>query len=106
MKLAAARALALALPEVIEADHHGRASFRVRGKIFATVPDDDHLNVMLSAEAIDIALQRAPAACTALRWGQRLAGVQVVLAKIKPTQLTELLDEAWRGKAPRALVPR
>ena len=34
-----ARQLALALPEATEQDHHGMASFRVRGKIFATVPD-------------------------------------------------------------------
>jgi hypothetical protein len=31
-----ARELALALPEAVEQDHHGRPSFRVAGKIFAT----------------------------------------------------------------------
>jgi len=31
-----ARELALALPESVEHDHHGRPSFRVAGKIFAT----------------------------------------------------------------------
>src|ERR1700761_1828525 len=31
------RRLALALPEVVEADHHGMPSFRVRGKIFSTI---------------------------------------------------------------------
>lgn len=30
--------LALALPEVTEADHHGIISFRIAGRIFATVP--------------------------------------------------------------------
>ena len=36
-----ARRLALALPEAVEQDHHGRPAFRVGGKIFATlqVPD-------------------------------------------------------------------
>ena len=32
-----ARSLALGLPETIEQDHHGRPSFRVAGKIFATL---------------------------------------------------------------------
>jgi hypothetical protein len=32
-----ARSLALVLPEAIEQDHHGRPSFRVGGKIFATL---------------------------------------------------------------------
>ena len=31
-----ARRLALALPDAVEEDHHGRPSFRVGGKIFAT----------------------------------------------------------------------
>ena len=45
--LAAARRLALSFPEATEQDHHGMPSFRVDGKIFATVPDDRHLHVML-----------------------------------------------------------
>ena len=32
-----ARQLALDLPEAVEQDHHGRPSFRVAGKIFATL---------------------------------------------------------------------
>ena len=32
-----ARAIALALPEAVEQDHHGRPSFRVAGRIFATL---------------------------------------------------------------------
>jgi len=41
--LAQARSLALSLPEATEQDHHGMPSFRVRGKIYATVPDDEHI---------------------------------------------------------------
>jgi hypothetical protein len=41
-----ARALALGLPEAVEQDHHGRPSFRVANKIFATQWDEDHMNVM------------------------------------------------------------
>jgi hypothetical protein len=34
------RRLALALPEAVEADHHGMPSFRVAGKIFCTIHQD------------------------------------------------------------------
>jgi predicted DNA-binding protein (MmcQ/YjbR family) len=34
------RRLALALPETVEADHFGLPSFRVRGKIFSTIHQD------------------------------------------------------------------
>jgi ubiquinone/menaquinone biosynthesis C-methylase UbiE len=43
------RAVALALPEAIEQEHHGRASFRVAGKIFATLWDTGHANLMRRA---------------------------------------------------------
>lgn len=44
-ELGEARAFALALPGAEEADHWGNPSFRVGGRIFATVPDPGHLNV-------------------------------------------------------------
>jgi hypothetical protein len=46
------RQLALALPEAIEEDHHSRPSFRVGGKIFATLWDESHMNVMLDEGGI------------------------------------------------------
>lgn len=36
------RRLALALPEAIEADHHGVPSFRAGGKIFCTIRPERH----------------------------------------------------------------
>ena len=44
-----ARRLALALPNAVEQDHHGRPSFRVGGKIFATIWDERTMNVMVRA---------------------------------------------------------
>lgn len=43
---------ALRLPEVAEQAHHGILSLRVGGRIFATVPDDTHLRVMVDESAI------------------------------------------------------
>ena len=71
--LARARKIALGLPEATEQDHHGMASFRVRGKIFATVPDDTHLRVMVDEMEIRAAAAADPDACQELYWGKRLA---------------------------------
>ncbi len=99
-----ARSLALALPEATEQDHHGRPSFRVAGKIFATLWDGEHLNVMLDEAGIRTAVADDPAACAEVYWGKRLAAVRVALPAVEPAGLAELLTDAWEGKAPARLV--
>jgi hypothetical protein len=98
-----AAALALALPEAIEADHHGRPSFRVGKRIFATLPDETHMNVMLDEPGIRTAVQAQPAACAERWWGKRLSAVQVDLGRADLALLSELLADAWEGKAPARL---
>lgn len=99
-----ARAFALQLPEAVEQDHHGRPSFRVAGKIFATQPDRDHFNVMLDEGGILMAVQTYPGACSEVRWGKRLAAVRVDLREVAPELLAELLEEAWELRAPKHLL--
>ena len=65
-----ARSLALELPEAVEQDHHGRPSFRVGGKIFATLWDAEHMNVMLDEGGIVMAVQEHPDACSEVMVGQ------------------------------------
>src|SRR5437660_9702778 len=96
-----ARRIALALPEAVEQDHHGRASFRVAGRIFATLWDEGHMNVMLGEPGIHTSVQANPAACRELWWGKRLRGVQVDLARADETLARELLADAWEQKAPK-----
>lgn len=98
-----ARALALALPDTEERDHHGRPSFRVRGRIFATLWDGEHMNVMLDEEGIRTQVQRDPHTCAEVWWGRRLAAVRVTLARTGTDQLRELLADAWERRAGRAL---
>ena len=74
-----ARSLALALPEAVELDHHGRPSFRVGGRIFATLWSERQLNVMLDEGGVLTATQAAPDVCREIRWGTRLAAVGVAL---------------------------
>jgi hypothetical protein len=106
VELSDARRLALALPEAHEAPHHEISSFRVEQKIFATVPDGEHLNVMLGPDETERAVASAPAACEELWWGKSLAGVRVTLARIEPGLLAELLAQAWRRRAPRRLLAK
>jgi|SRR5215210_2720427 len=101
-----ARELALALPEVIEQDHHGRPSFRVGGKIFATQWDPEHVNVMLDEDGIRTAIQDEPETCEDVWWGKRLAAVRVDLRRTTAEALTNLLADAWEQRAPKRLLRR
>jgi len=100
-----ARAVALSMPEAIEQDHHGRPSFRVGGKIFATLGNDDRMNVMLDEGGILTAVESAPECCEQVWWGKRLAAVGVTLSRVEPEFLRELLSDASEDKAPRRLSP-
>jgi len=99
---AEARKLALNLPEAVEQDHHGRPSFRVGGRIFATLWSDDRMNVMVDEDGIRTAVEHAPETCEPVWW--RLAAVAVTLSTVDRSFLDELLTDAWEGKAPRRLL--
>ena len=98
-----ARELALALPEAVEQDHHGRPSFRVAGRIFATQWDESHMNVMLDEGGILTAVQTEPETCEEVWWGKRRAAVRVDLGRVDAQTLASLLADAWEGKAPKRL---
>src|SRR5262245_4721208 len=106
VKIGAVRRLALSLPEASEKGHHGMPSFRIGDKIFATVPDNEHLHVMVGPDEVELAVRTAPDAFEELWWGKQLAGVRVNLAAADLDLLTLLLNEAWRRKAPRRLTRR
>ncbi|RBY92232.1 hypothetical protein DQ244_08035 [Blastococcus sp. TBT05-19] len=95
------RALALALPEVTEGDHHGRNAFRLGARVLATQWTDTQLNVMLD-ESTARAVDGGP--CALLWWGTQLSGVRVDLATATPHLVAELLEEAWARRAPARLL--
>jgi hypothetical protein len=98
-----ARRLALALPGAVEQDHHGRPSFRIGGKIFATLWDAGHMNVMLDGDGILTAVHAHPGDCEEVYWGKRLAAVRVDLGQAEPRLLQSLLEDAWETKSGRPL---
>jgi hypothetical protein len=102
MRAEDARRLALALPEAVEQDHHGRPSFRVAGRIFATLWDGRTMNVMVDEPRIHTAVAEHPDWCSERYWGKRLAAVAVDLTRAPEHELRELLTDAWERKSGRA----
>jgi hypothetical protein len=94
-----ARRLALSLPDAVEADHHGRPSFRVSGRIFATLWDGDHMNVMVDEPGILTAVQAHPEVCAEVWWGKRLSAVRLTLSAATPALLADLLADAHERKS-------
>jgi hypothetical protein len=99
-----ARRLALALPEAREQGHHGRPSFRVAGKIFATIWDERTMNVMVDGPGIRTAVAEHPDWCSERYWGRRLAAVAVDLLRAPEREVCELLTDAWEEKAGRPVA--
>ena len=85
---------------------HGKPSFRVGGKIFATLWNEGRVNVMVDEGGIRTAIAAAPEACEEVWRGKRLAAVGVALARVERDHLGELLEDAWEQKAPKRLLPR
>jgi hypothetical protein len=99
------RRLALALPEAHEEPHFERTSFRVGSSIFATLPPDAAtLNVLLGEPEARASAEEAPDVVELLWWGRKLSGVQVFLEQADEGLVRELLEDAWRRRAPRRLV--
>jgi hypothetical protein len=95
---------ALALPEAMEQPHFDYASFRVAGKIFATVPPDGrHLHVFLDESRRERALALHGAFVEKLWWGGKVVGVRVDLAAADAHVVDELVRQAWARKAPKRL---
>jgi hypothetical protein len=93
------------LPGTHEAPHFDLTSFRVGTKIFATTPADGvRLRIMVDESEILACVAEDPAVFRELWWGKSLAGLEVLLAAADPARVAELLEEAWRRKAPKRLL--
>lgn len=107
MRLDTARRFALSLPETTEEPHFEKSSFRVRGKIFATVPEGGRaLHVQADPMEIDALVASSPEAFEPIVWGKRVMSdwVRVTLAAAPRDIVCDLLEDAWRRKAPRRVV--
>lgn len=97
------RKAALALPEVEEGTHFGMPAFKVRGKGFASLTNDDFVQLAMTEQLADEALALFPAAQRLTRSGKSI-GIRVPLATINGKELDSLVEKSWSSKAPAALA--
>ncbi len=105
MQFSTLRKFVMALPEVTEEPHHHFGSFRVRGKIFVTVPpEQEYIHVFVSEQQREQALALYPAFAERLLWGGKVVGIRVTLAAASVAAVKLLVRQAWESKAPKALL--
>lgn len=100
------RRLALALPEAAEADHFGAPSFRVKGKIFATLGETaERLTVKLDPEDRHNLEQAHPGVVEAVAgyWG-RSGWTLVDYGAADEALVMMLLKMSWSRVAPKRLL--
>jgi hypothetical protein len=101
------RRIALEFPEALESAHMNHPDFRVRGKIFATLPspDGDRGMVKLTPDQQQTFVRTEPAVFTPVKggWGRRGA-TSVLLEKADEAGVRQALIIAWRNVAPKKLA--
>ena len=101
------RRIALALPEVYEADHHGMASFRVNKKVFSTLREAPRMMVKLDPED-QLNLSAAhPGVIEPVPgyWG-RNGSTMVSFDQLDEALVATLLKMAWSSVAPKRLLAK
>jgi len=107
VRLGDVRKFALSLPETTEEPHFEAASFRVRGKIFATIPSGGkQLRIFVEPAEVEALLAEDASTYEPVIWGKRAVpgAVCVNLRAAAPAQVRELLEEAWRMRAPKRAI--
>jgi hypothetical protein len=107
VRLETARRFALSLPETTEEPHFEKSSFRVKGKIFATVPEGGkHLHVYVAGDEAHALVAEDPDAYEEIVWGKRSRSdwIRITLAAADRQQVCELLEDGWRAKAPKRVL--
>ena len=107
MRLGDVRKFELSLPETTEEPHFEAASFRVRRKIFATIPPGGkQLRIFIEPAEVEALLAEDASTYEPVIWGKRVVpgAVCVNLRAAPPAQVRELLEEAWRMRAPKRAI--
>jgi hypothetical protein len=101
------RELVARLPGAQEGAHHGHPDFRVQKKIFATLSEaEDRAALRLTQlEARELA-QRQPRAFRLVSDREPYAWVSVLLEEVAEDEFGDLLEEAWRQRAPQDVAVR
>lgn len=106
--VAAARQLALSLPETEEKSHFETPDFRVKNKIFATIKADKQL-MMVKLSAVDqsVFCSFDTTVIYPVPGGWGLQGATYIeLKKVKKAMLLDALTTAWKQVAPKKMVAK
>lgn len=98
------RRIALELPAAIEKSHFGKADFRVRDRIFASLPGNGCAVVKLTRDQQEMLCGSEPAIFQPVNggWG-RQGWTRISLVAADEPTLTSALAMAWRNTAPAPL---
>lgn len=98
------RRIALSMPAAEEKCHFGKADFRVRNKIFASLPDPGHAVIKLTPHEQALLTDLEPSIFAPVNggWG-RQGWTRLTLAATDEATLRSALTMAWRNVAPAAL---
>lgn len=100
MRFATVRKHALSLASVTEEPHHTFSSFRVRGRIFVTVPPGEAaIHVFVDEEDRERALAMYPEWATKLMWGRKALGVRIELAAAPAAAVKTLVLRAHEARS-------
>ena len=100
------RSYAMSLPDVVEKPHFRLPAFRVADKLFVQVEKGDtHAVVCVGqAEAERTTAGNPDIFSPVWRNGTFFVGLRVDLTGVTPAQMRELIELAWRSRAPKRLV--
>jgi hypothetical protein len=98
--------LALRFPGVEESTSYGTPAIKVRGKLMARMRTDPDALVLRVADLgeREALLQGEPGAFFTIPHYDGYPMVLVRLDAVDPAQLAELVEDAWRLRAPKRLV--
>jgi len=99
------RKAALAMPEAAEKSHFGKADFRVRNRIFASLPDATAAVINLTREQQEMLTGAEPGLFAVIPggWGAR-GWTGLLLENCDEATLQSALWMGWRNAAPHKLL--
>jgi hypothetical protein len=107
MKIDSVRKHAMSLEAVTEEPHHNYSSFRVRGKIFVTIPpDEDYIHVFVNEEDREPALAMYPEFVEKLLWGSKALGLRVHLLPAPTAVVKALVTKAYETRVMKDAGPK
>jgi hypothetical protein len=101
------REMVLGLADAQEGAHHGHPDFRVRGKIFATLSENEsHAAVRLTNVEARALASRSPEVFRLVSDREPIGWVSALLSQVDAAELGDLLEEAWQLRASEAPTRR